>query len=123
MRAAIGKPVFHALTYPVDVGLRPTLKSEVQTRHNRFHRPDDIPVILLALADVGRVEMPLGHTSGHRDQHTLDVRALLHGLLGERYAAAAVVRLDPNLFQPKPEEEGDSRMTGLVMAQEVKFAG
>ena len=67
--------------------------------------------------------MPLGRRSRHRDQYTLDICALLHGVSGERHAATVVVELDPNLLQPKPEEEGHSRMAGLVMSQEVEFAG
>jgi hypothetical protein len=36
--------------------------------------------------------MPFGSTSCQRDQHTLDIRALLQGLRGERHAASVVVR-------------------------------
>jgi len=107
---SICKAAFHALIYLVDVVLRATLKPGVQARHNDVQRPNFVQVRPLPLADAGRVEMPLGSTSCQRDQHTLDICALLQGLRGERHAATAVVRLDPNLRQPQSEGEGNSRM-------------
>src|SRR4029077_18243842 len=65
--------------------------------------------------------MPLGSSSCHRDQPTLDIWTLLQGLRSERHSPTVVIRLDPNLIQPKPEE-GNSRMARLVMRKEIKLA-
>ena len=121
-RTAICKAVLHALTNLADVVLRATFKAGVQARHYDIQRPNFVPVSPLPLADAGRVEMLLGSTSCQRDQHTLDIRALLQGLRGECHAATVVVRLDPNLLQPQSEGKGNSRVAGLMMRKEVELA-